>query len=110
MDTTEAKIRAEYTELATRMTDARLFGTPEMVKIAKRQAELTPLVQLYDRRLKLEDNLANNRELLNDPELADLAREEIPELEAGLMQVADQLRLALVPKDTRDAKTAIIEI
>jgi peptide chain release factor 1 len=110
MDPTESKIRTEFTELAARMTDASLFGTPEMVKVAKRQAELTPLIELYDRRRKLEDDLANNRELLDDPELGDLARDEIPSLEEALERVAEQLRLALVPKDPRDAKNAIIEI
>ena len=110
MDPTESKFRAESEELAARMTDASLFGTPEMVKVAKRQAELTPLIELYDRRRKLEDDLANNRELLDDPELGELARDEIPGLEEALERVAEQLRLALVPKDPRDAKNAIIEI
>ena len=109
MDPTESKFRAESEELAARMTDASLFGTPEMVKVAKRQAELTPLIELYDRRRKLEDDLANNRELLDDPELGELARDEIPGLEEALERVAEQLRLALVPKDPRDAKNAIIE-
>jgi peptide chain release factor 1 len=110
MDPNETKIRQESNELAGRMNDSSLFGTPEMVKIAKRQAELTPLVELYDRRRKLEDDLANNRELTADPELGELAREEIPGLESELEQVTAQLRLALVPKDPADAKNAIVEI
>ena len=110
MDPTESKFRQEFTELADRMTDPSLFGTPEMVKVAKRQAELTPLIELYDRRRKLEDDLANSRKLIDDPELGDLARDEIPGLEEALERVAEQLRLALVPKDPRDAKNAIIEI
>ena len=110
MDPTESKFRAEFQDLASRMTDPSLFGTPEMVKIAKRQAELTPVIELYDRRRKLQDDLANNLELVDDPELGELAREEIPQLEAELEKVSEQLRLALVPKDPRDDKNAIIEI
>jgi peptide chain release factor 1 len=110
MDPTESKIREEYDELTGRLTNPAIFGTPEAVAVAKRQAELAPLINLYDRRQKLADELESSRELLDDPEMAGLAREEIPGLEASLEQVAEDLRLALVPKDPTDAKNAIVEI
>jgi peptide chain release factor 1 len=110
MDPTESKIREEYDELAGRLTNPAIFGTPEAVAVAKRQAELAPLINLYDRRQKLTDELDSSRELLEDPEMAALARDEIPALEAELGQVAEELRLALVPKDPPDAKNAIVEI
>jgi len=110
MDPTEQKIRTESTDIAGRMTDASLFGTPEMVGLAKRQAELAPLIELYDRRAQITDHLAQNREMVSDPELGELAREEIPELESQLEAIGESLRLALVPKDPADAKNAIVEI
>ncbi len=110
MDPTEQKIRSEHTQIAERMTDSALFGTPEMISLAKRQAELNPLIDLYDRRAQIVDHLAQNREMAGDPELGELAREEIPELEAQLEAVGESLRLALVPKDPADAKNAIVEI
>jgi peptide chain release factor 1 len=110
MDSTEQKIRSEHAEIAGRMTDASLFGTSEMVALAKRQSELSPLIELYDRRHTLVDHLAQNQQMLADPEMGELAREETPELEANLLQVNDELRYALVPKDPADAKNAIIEI
>ena len=110
MDPTEAKFRAEYDDITTRMTDSALFGTPEMVALAKRQAEITPLIDLYDQRATTTDHLAQSRALLDDPEMADLARDEIPALETELEAVSAKLRLALVPKDPADAKNAIIEI
>jgi len=110
MDPTEQKIRTESTDIAGRMTDASLFGTPEMVGLAKRQAELAPLIELYDRRAQITDHLAQNREMASDPELGELAREEIPELESQLEAIGESLRLALVPKDPADAKNAIVEI
>ena len=110
MDTTEAKLRAEYEDIAGQMTDATLFGTPEMVKLAKRQAELAPTIELYDKRTKLITDLSDNKQALSDPELAELARDEIPTLEEELVNVNDDLRLALVPKDPLDTKNAIVEI
>jgi peptide chain release factor 1 len=110
MDVTETKFREEYATIAGRMTDASLFGTPEMIKLAKRQSELTPLIDLYDRRAKLASDIASSREAMADPELAELAREELPELEEQLEATNDALRLALVPKDPADSKNAIVEI
>src|SRR5882724_204281 len=102
MDATEQKFRTEYAELAEQMTDQSLFGTPQMVKLAKRQSEILPLIELYDLRAKLSDDLGQSRQLLSDPEMAELAREEIPALEAQLTAIGDKLRLALVPKDPAD--------
>lgn len=110
MDATEAKIRDEYSAIADRMTDASLFGTPEMIRLSKRQAELTPLVNLYDLRAKLVADIDANQIALSDPELAELIREEMPALEASLTKVNDDLRLALVPRDPNDARNAIVEI
>ena len=110
MDPTEQKFRDEQAELAAKMTDQALFGTPEMVKVAKRQSEIAPVIELYDQRAKLRDDLEQSRALLNDAEMAELAREEIPSLEEGLTEVEDKLRFALVPKDPSDGKNAIVEI
>lgn len=110
MDPSEASLRAEYADIAEQMTDSELFGTPQMVKLAKRQAELAPVVKLYDRRTRLSEDLDSSRRALDDPELADLARDEIPELEASLEAIGNELRHALVPKDPADGKNALVEI
>ncbi|HSX01834.1 MAG TPA: peptide chain release factor 1 [Candidatus Saccharimonadia bacterium] len=110
MDATEQKFRDEYTEIAEQMTNPALFGTPQMVKLAKRQSEITPVIGLYDERAKLRDDLVQSRELLADAEMAELAREEIPGLETALDEVNEQLRRALVPRDPADGKNAIVEI
>lgn len=110
MDTTELKLREEFADIAERMTNPALFGTPEMITLAKRQSELSPFIDLYDQREKLTSDIKSSREALADPELADLAREELPELEEKLATLQDELKLALVPKDPSDTKNAIVEI
>jgi len=110
MDPTESKTRAEYAMISEQISDSGVFGTPEMVKLAKRQAELAPLIELYDKREHLTDELAANRDALEDSDLAELAREEIPALERDLETVTVELRQALVAKDPDDAKNALIEI
>jgi peptide chain release factor 1 len=112
MDPSEVKIRTEYEAIAEQMLDASLFGTVKMVTLAKRQSELTPLVELYDKRAGLE---IDKREFTAafegiDNEMKELAREELPAIETRLAAVNDELRLALVPKDPADTKNAIVEI
>ena len=110
MDPSEQKFKAEYAQIAEQMTDSALFGTQEMIKLAKRQSELRPIIDLYDERAKLRTELEDSRALLNDPEMSDLARDEVPALEDQLSAIDDHLRLALVPKDPADEKNAIVEI
>lgn len=110
IDPTETKFREEAAHLNNQLSDPAVLGTPHMVTLAKRQAEITPLLALYDKRAQASDHLSQSQELANDPELGELARQEIPELERELESINDQLRIALVPKDPADAKTAIFEI
>lgn len=112
MDPSEVKIRTEHQEIAEQMLDASLFGTIKMVTLAKRQSELSPLVELYDKRAELEaDQLEYTAAFEgSDNEMKELAREELPEIEIKLAAVNNELRLALVPKDPADAKNAIVEI
>ena len=110
MDPSEQKTRQEYEDILERLSAPDAFNAPDYVQISRRQAELQPLTALYDRRRKLTADLVSNREAMDDPELAELAREEIPQLEAELGQVQESLRRELVPKDPNDARDAIVEI
>ncbi|HVE80710.1 MAG TPA: peptide chain release factor 1 [Candidatus Dormibacteraeota bacterium] len=106
MDTTETKIRQEYEELQRQMSDASLAGTPEGAKLAKRQAELAPLIALYDQQRQIQQDLA----ALNDPEMAELVAVELPLLEQKLAEIQGRLQVALVPKDPNDEKNVIMEL
>jgi peptide chain release factor 1 len=111
MDATETTIRHEFSELEQKLATANDFGAPETIKLAKRQAELAPLVASFDRRKKLTKDIAEHHALIRqDPELAELARLELPMLEADLASVEDELHVALTPKDPADDKPAIMEI
>lgn len=79
-------------------------------KIAKEHAGLTPLIETYQKYQKNKDDLAGNRELLKDPELGEIAKEEIPRLETELADLEEQLKILLLPKDPNDDKNIFIEI
>lgn len=110
MDESEHKLRDEYTAITDRMQDPSVFGTPEVAKLGKRQSDLVGVIELYDKRQKLREDLESSREALADAELRELAEAEIPELEDKLTKVDEELKIALVPKDPHDGKDAIVEI
>ncbi len=110
MDSTETKIRSEYQTNAALMTDSQLFGTAQMVALSQRQAELQPLIGLYDERARLTAQMADNAIALKDPDLADLAASETEQLKTELAKVKHKLELALIPRDPTDDHNVIIEI
>jgi peptide chain release factor 1 len=93
--------------------EAQLNGGPDPAKIAeisREYAELKPVVAqiaAYDR---LQGDLDDAQAMLDDPEMHDLAIEEMQRIKSALPKAAEALQLALLPKDAADAKPAMIEI
>jgi len=81
-------------------------------ELAKEHADLSEVVSVYNEYKQVRGDVEGNRELLqdSDPEMKELAKAELPELEAQQQQLEEQLRLLLVPKDPNDDKNIILEI
>jgi peptide chain release factor 1 len=87
-------------------------GAPasDIARISREYAELKPVVaQIADWR-KLVADLAEAEAMLEDPEMRDLAAEELPRLRAALPEAEAALQLALLPRDEADSRPAMIEI
>ncbi|MDR7268980.1 peptide chain release factor 1 [Pelomonas saccharophila] len=78
--------------------------------LTKEQAEVSGLVERYRRYQMHEADLAAAREMLDDPEMAEMAREEVTANEAALVALDQELQLALIPKDPDDERNAFLEI
>lgn len=98
----------------------RMMADPEIAvdysriqELAKEQAQLREVVEL-SRELRAIESEANDLEMLlreeSDPELTELAREELAELETRRESTEQALKLALIPKDPNDEKNVIVEI
>src|SRR5581483_1159635 len=81
-------------------------------ELAKEQSQLEGTAALYRRYQRAAEGLADARAALDsdDDELRELAREEIGALEPQIEELTQQLRIALLPKDPRDAKNVILEV
>lgn len=102
------EISARFEYLEARM-NAGVTGE-EIARLAREYAELKPVVAQIDDWRALRDEIAGAEALLEDPEMAALAREELSGLRARLPGIEAALQVALLPRDEADARPAILEI
>jgi len=96
--------------------EAQLAGghTSEFAKLSKEHAQLAPVVNAINAYRGTRDAISQNRELLDDPgadaDLKTLASEELEDLNRRYPELERDLRLLLLPKDSTDNSSAIIEV
>ena len=79
-------------------------------RISREHAEVTQIAGRYARYRQCEADRATAQELLADPDMADMAQEEIASAAQELVQLEDELQRLLLPKDPDDERNAFIEI
>lgn len=85
-------------------------GAGDIAALSKEYSDLRPVVAQIESYQQLLSDLDDAREMLDDPEMAVLAQEEMPRIKAALPAAEAALQLALLPKDKADAKPAMLEI
>lgn len=101
-----AQITARFEYLEAAMST----GGSDISKLAKEYSDLRPLVEEIAAYRAMMDNLTSAREMLADPDMKGLARDEIAEIEQALPAAEARLQLALLPRDAADARSAMLEI
>ena len=76
----------------------------------KEHAELEPIVEKYREYKKAEKQLEEAKEMLNDPELKELAEADMLDAKEKLPKIEEELKILLIPKDPDDDKNVICEI
>ncbi|MDH0200359.1 peptide chain release factor 1 [Comamonas aquatica] len=79
-------------------------------RISREHADVTAVAGRYQRYLQTETDIATARQLLEDPDMAEMAQEEIHAGEAELLKLEDELQRLLLPKDPDDERPAFVEI
>lgn len=100
-------------ELEAKMADpSAAVSQGERQKLGRKHSEIARVVEVYREFKILEVRLAGARELLHsgDPEMTELAWEEIHELEPRIIELESELQVLLLPKDPNDEKSVIVEI
>lgn len=109
-----AKLRgvvSRFEEVEPKLADPAVIARQnEFKKLSKEYADLRELVEKFRHQQDLTKQLAENEELLRDPEMKELAREEIDRIKAELPPLEEQIKFLLLPKDPNDEKNILLEI
>ena len=107
-------IYARYQEIEGQMNDPEVTADlKRYVKLSKDYKDLQPVVKAYREYSTLLDTIAECRGLLEnekDPELRDMAKDELAECLGRKETMEEEIRLLLIPADPQDSKNAVVEI
>lgn len=82
----------------------------QIAKISREYAELRPVVEEIARWHEAREEMHQAEAMLSDPEMRELAGDELARLREELPELEQKLQVALLPRDAADARPAIIEI
>ena len=104
-------VELKYAEIEARLAANETYSDPDLVsRLNREQRELEPLVTAYRALCKAQENLKSAEYLLSDPEMRDLAQEELQAAKDQIEELEQRIRILLLPKDPNDSKNVIIEI
>ena len=105
-----SKIKAEADEIEQFLSTPDAYAHPDFAARSKRAAILKDIIDLSTEIEKSKSNLEEAKSLLNDPELGEMAKDDIKNLEAKITDDEAKLEELLIPRDPTDDKPAIMEI
>jgi peptide chain release factor 1 len=108
-----AEIERRYEELERQVADPTVIANRrEFARIAKERAQLEDTVTCWRERQRVSHEVEEHRELVRgkDADLRELARAELPPLEARLAELDAALKQHLLPKDPNDERNTVLEI
>jgi peptide chain release factor 1 len=79
-------------------------------ELSREYAQLQPVADAMRELTNAERELADARAMLDDPELRDMAAEDVARLEARTVELDNELQLLLIPKDPRDEANLFLEV
>ena len=104
-------ISKRYEDLNKELLDpANLSNVQKTTALSKEIAELKETVDTYNRYKEVKTSITDTKELLKDPELAEMAKMELDSLNEEHDKLEKKLEMLLVPKDPNDGKNIIMEI
>jgi peptide chain release factor 1 len=104
-------VESRYEQLMAEMADPSVQAdTAKFRTHSKAVAEMQPLVERFREYKDVAAQIAATDELLKDPDMRELAQEELKTLDARRDRLLNDIKVLLVPKDPNDAKNVVLEI
>ncbi len=106
-------LEARFQEISLLITDPSVIADMKrFVKLNREYRDLEPVVAARKEYIQLQNNIEEARELLseNDPEMRQMARDELDAANERLPQLEEEIKQLLIPADPQDEKDVIMEI
>ena len=108
------KLRAiaeKYNEIQAHMEDPSVYADMAVyTKLIKEQKEIEPLAAAYNDYMRAYNDAEDAKQLLADPDLKQMAQEELEDARARMQQLDEKIKYLLLPKDPNDSRNVIVEI
>ena len=105
------KIRDRYEELSNELTKPEVLSDiKKTLELTKEQASLKDAYEAYLSYSNVLKQIADDKEMMNDPELSELAKQELESLMVEKEKLEHDIEILLLPKDPNDGKNVIMEI
>jgi len=105
------ELTKKYDLLQEQLEDPGVYGDADKLKKLNREIrELSPIAEAYHRYEKLQEERREAEELLTDPEMAEIAKEELLVAGAALEELEAELKRLLLPKDPDDHRSVVMEL
>lgn len=104
-------IQNKYNEITEELTkDETIKDIKKMTELSKEQRRLSETVDIYQKYKRILSDIGAAKEMLNDKEMQEFAKEEISNLNKEKEQIEGELEILLLPHDPNDEKNVIVEI
>jgi peptide chain release factor 1 len=105
-----AILEDRFSEVEARLSDQSVIGTPAYAQVMREHGRLLRLLGPYRKLRQVQDDLAGARELLADPDMREMAEEEIAAKQAEVAEGIEHIKALLVQADSAADRPAILEI
>lgn len=107
-------LESRYEEVSTLITDPNVISDQQrFVKLTKEYKDLEDIMKIRRRYIDCLEAIAEAKDILvneSDPDMKEMAREQLAENEALQPSLEEEVKIALIPKDPEDAKNVQMEI
>jgi peptide chain release factor 1 len=100
-----------YNELSEMLSSPDITSDiKKMTELSKEQSSLLPIVEKAKEYKAVLQDIVDTKEMLSDPEMGEMAKEELRELEPQLPLLEEEIKMLLLPKDPNDDRNIIVEL
>lgn len=104
-------IEKKYQDIQTELANPEIYSDMNKMKsLSKEASDLEETVNTYHEYQKVLSAIQDTKEMVKDPEMGEIAKEELISLEENKVKLEEKLEILLIPKDPNDSKNVIVEI